>query len=806
MGLADELLATMGEEVHTHDHVMSDPDSYFVIDPDSREITNAGRGKITIMQYDHKSEIFTFELPRYVEGHDMMLCNRVRVHFNNVDGSTNDERQDVAEMYDLAPCPADPTKVISTWCIRREATQLAGTLNFLVQYECIDDGGESVYEWHTDIFTDVYVREGRNFGELAVIEYSNVLEQWYQKLFGTGNSVIADIAATAEEKIAAIKTEGTNQIEAINVACEENMSAIQAKGAETIVTIPADYTATYNMANDALRTRANAIVITKEGESIVANDCSDDYLRGLKLYGKTEQKTTTGAQLFDASRIETTSLDGVTLTNNGDGSFTVTGTALSTGGLNVKYNTTDIVEKLKVGKLYLVADNVLTYIYVNLRDSDDNPIITLGTAENYSREADITEEKLAKIASITFGFYGQANKTITSGTTKPMLYQDGDGTWEPYTGGKASPNLDYPQELESVENPTVNIYGKNLLDISAALGNNFTESNGVYTLTRNEGGSRFSNSIPVNIPAGTPITLSVNILEYTKSSESLPLYYKGVSGKSYYASVRKTITNTYDEDIVSLSFYLASTEEVGAYVKFNNAQLELGKISTPYEPHKPIQSLALNRTLPGIPVSTDDQQWICDEIDFERGVYVQRVRNRAFDGTENWLLNEYDGYKYFLLTLNPGGITGGSPGDMCTHAEHSTWCSVSSLSGDDFFVNPHAFFSIKQGGVEYTNVDDWKTFLADQATAGTPVAIQYVLATPIETPLTDEELFNFSQLHSNYLTTAILNDSGVKMEVKYNADTQTYFNNSRGASDAQVENAVDAWLTKYFASAEGVSF
>ena len=41
-------------------------------------------------------------------------------------------------------------------------------------------------------------------------------------------------------------------------------------------------------------------------------------------------------------------------------------------------------------------------------------------------------------------------------------YQNED--YEPYVGGIPSPNPDYPQEIRSVVNPVVKIYGKNLLD------------------------------------------------------------------------------------------------------------------------------------------------------------------------------------------------------------------------------------------------------------------------------------------------------------------------------------------------------
>ena len=48
---------------HTHDVI--DYDKHFVIDPVTRQIDNKS-GKIVLMQNDHNSERFTFEIPRYV--------------------------------------------------------------------------------------------------------------------------------------------------------------------------------------------------------------------------------------------------------------------------------------------------------------------------------------------------------------------------------------------------------------------------------------------------------------------------------------------------------------------------------------------------------------------------------------------------------------------------------------------------------------------------------------------------------------------------------------------------------------------
>lgn len=193
MSQAEMLLNNLNENVQFHDHDVKDLDGYFIIDPDTREIHTADGSRNALMQYDHNSEIFTFELPRYIEGHDMTKCNRVRVHFTNIGSNSGQHNDDIAEMTDLAISADDSDKVISTWTIRREATQLAGTLNFLVQYMCVADDGAVVYEWHTDIFKDVEIKTGMNNDEASVVRYTNILEEWYQRLFGTGGNVLTEL-------------------------------------------------------------------------------------------------------------------------------------------------------------------------------------------------------------------------------------------------------------------------------------------------------------------------------------------------------------------------------------------------------------------------------------------------------------------------------------------------------------------------------------------------------------------------------------------------------------------------------------
>lgn len=71
-------------------------------------------------------------------------------------------------------------------------------------------------------------------------------------------------------------------------------------------------------------------------------------------------------------------------------------------------------------------------------------------------------------------------------------------------------------------------------------------------------------------------------------------------------------------------------------------QVELGTEATDYEPyHEQTLTLQTPNGLPGIPVTSGSnytdptgQQWVCDEMDFARGVRVQRIDKAALDGTK----------------------------------------------------------------------------------------------------------------------------------------------------------------------------
>lgn len=164
-----------------HLHSVYDTDKHFIIDAVTRAIQNTS-DKIKLMQNDHDSERLTFEIPRYIDGHDMSVCNKVEVHFNNIEAAKTATSKDVYPVKDLQISPDSKDVVIFSWLISQKATKHAGTLNFCVRFACLAEDATIEYQWFSDIHKGITVSEGICNTETILKDYSDILEQWKQEL------------------------------------------------------------------------------------------------------------------------------------------------------------------------------------------------------------------------------------------------------------------------------------------------------------------------------------------------------------------------------------------------------------------------------------------------------------------------------------------------------------------------------------------------------------------------------------------------------------------------------------------------
>ena len=189
----------------------------------------------------------------------------------------------------------------------------------------------------------------------------------------------------------------------------------------------------------------------------------------LELDGAYEQYTTKGYQLFDASKLPTKSAGGATVTNNGDGSFTISGTGNPTSIFEnyYVYSNDEMKKILKAGtvKINVETDCYPYFIFGIINQTGSWVKYVSNPQNNSSQSFTVTDDDLSNNNyRLKFQFYGTSSYAIKSGTIKPMIYIDGDGSWEQFTGGKASPNPEYKQDMKAVEVSEVNSLSKNLFN------------------------------------------------------------------------------------------------------------------------------------------------------------------------------------------------------------------------------------------------------------------------------------------------------------------------------------------------------
>ena len=205
-------------------------------------------------------------------------------------------------------------------------------------------------------------------------------------------------------------------------------------------------------------------------------------------------------------------------------------------------------------------------------------------------------------------------------------------------------------------------------------------------------------------------------------------------------------------------------------------------------------SIATPNGLPGIKVTTggnytdvNGQQWICDEIDFARGMYVQRVNRRVLNGTEPWVKNASDleNYLYFLRVENLDG--------------DEIMCDALPQKGADLMNKTGTSYDLmgvainKTHRVIYLNmcmlmVENSEACLRNILSQRN-IEVLYRLATPIETPLSNEELAAYADLHTYKDYTKVSNDAGAWMDLEYVMDARKYIDSqiSAGILNATVE-------------------
>ena len=174
----------MLEWTHNDFHEVIDDDTHFIIDPVTRTITNPDSADIVLMQHDHNSEIFTFEIPKVIEGHDILGTSAiVQIHFRNISLDGKESSSGLSMASPRYSKEADNGKtVLFSWSIPRDATMYNGILAFAIRIACTNNNFVIQYDWHTEIFAGIPVLETIDNSDSEAKVFEELLARYKDEL------------------------------------------------------------------------------------------------------------------------------------------------------------------------------------------------------------------------------------------------------------------------------------------------------------------------------------------------------------------------------------------------------------------------------------------------------------------------------------------------------------------------------------------------------------------------------------------------------------------------------------------------
>lgn len=490
------------------------------------------------------------------------------------------------------------------------------------------------------------------------------------------------------------------------------------------------------------------VMKTEEGTRLVLSNPKPgkfgDVLTESNIYGRSEQKSTTGSQLANLPNKTNVTINGVSWTSKDN-----VVTAIGETGEKVSSTRPEIFYNIPIepGDYYVSGSTNVVKVIVQF----------ISNSGEYSHHlGDGTFTLTGDERRVTVYLDAVQNSKINN-TVKVMLNKGNIALpFEPYTGGIPSPSLEYPQEIKSVGDNgsvVVNVTGANVLE-GTKLGVKSTVNGITYTTYENgiliTGTATKDFSIVLHDDIIHPLTRGNYYLTTSglNSSVSLNFYYIGK-----FVDDRQNIKVTLNKDVeYSLRLQILKGATLNTTVQVS---LTKSKI-TSYEPYYEEQTATLPYILNAIPVSsggnyTDQsgQQWICDEVDLERGVKVQRIYNIDVDG-ENVKFEQAGNYANL--------ITRGLP--IALYIVGQKIFAISTFTSSSWF------FNTMNGQFLYLIGAD----LADKINESCKKQlgkVYYVLATPIETNLMPEEIEQYKKLSAKTPTTIIENNYNTWMKATY---------------------------------------
>ena len=460
----------------------------------------------------------------------------------------------------------------------------------------------------------------------------------------------------------------------------------------------------------------NDILETGEasGNILILNDSTLAELQELEVNSTAKQFTTTGKNLLNTSKtLQEKTLQGLTFTPiYKDGSLMaikINGTATYWTSFNI------------IGESFTLPAG--TYIQsMHPEGSFTNGSVYIesgfGTSYLYNYNPNIfNENKTINKFEICIN----GNTVVNNLILHPMIEANDKITdFEPYTGGTASPNPEYPQEIPMITTDSVlKSVGKNLYNKDTDIADYVYTSSGVLAVSTWWNTSDwirvFSNTI-YSLTVKTTDTVNILVSEFDENKNF-------IQRLQFFSNFAFKYTSNANAKFVRISYKY----DLGMY----DLQLEKNDVATPYEPY---QESILNMPIPeGEFVGYIDEQLKdsyrvgYNEEDGNYHLYLDKMLSKVvLNGSEN-ITNNPNGTNSYnvdigkLYKRNPNLVT-----LMCSHFKAVSYNNRTLNENNICFLdNNSTTYQLTFRNTTFTTVDEFKTWLSNNN-----VTVCYELANP----------------------------------------------------------------------------
>lgn len=338
---------------------------------------------------------------------------------------------------------------------------------------------------------------------------------------------------------------------------------------------------------------------------------------------------------------------------------------------------------------------------------------------------------------------------LSTPTEETIVYSADDVSEVGYSWqDTTSPSLTIPSQIEGVNEIDITVTGKNLVNEY----DNFTQlKSGTYCLSTNK--SNVKTRLDFGLYDENKELIRENIVSFVGSQFYLQL--NGTYRLTNDANSIKSKITFHDERVKFIKIIY-----IDIYVKFDEIQLEVGDTATAYEPYT---GQRVNITPTNPMYSTQDGS-ICDYVDVENGVEVYNMSGAVvLDGSDDEVWSVYSfkqGFSLYTPTFKGGTLLKG-------------WCdkfivktSLGETTGIAMGLNNNYLYAMFVNDIA-TTVEEWRAWLSQN-----PITVVYLLATPTEIPIPEEDLAKIKSLKTNTGVNNIFINGEVKpsIEARYPKD------------------------------------